>query len=484
MFGVDYGSWRMWRHRGGQLRDQDSGSAPPERLMQAIWRHQRLQRNQLVTAQGDPLLVLHPGFWNRESGPDFRRAVIQLGAHSPVSGDVEVDQTARQWTGHHHDQNPAYRQVILRVVWDEGDAGPCPVLAIKNRLDAPLGELELWLCGENSELLPASFQGQCRPCLAQTDSSRLEEIMRQAARARFVSKARELQARARQTGWEQTLWEGLFRGLGYKHNGWPMKRLAELLPHIRELDACRRQSPMAWQARLLGLAGFLRRESPVSSPSSELYLAQIWDHWWRVQSELADFLLPSACWRLHGLRPANHPHRRLALAAHWLASGRLELDLEEWFQKPHPLPQHLSLLAQLLVPDTDPFWSRHWTLRSRACRQPQSLLGQPRITDLAMNTILPWFWIRAESAGNLSLRQWAEDLFFSWPAAEDNSVLRLARLRLLGSSRRNLFTRASQQQGLMQIVHDFCEQTNALCQDCPFPRHLAGLRSVQPTNPG
>src|SRR5688572_13887579 len=52
--------------------------APPERLLQAIWHHQRIHRQQLQTMDGRALRVLHPGFWNRESGPDFRRALLQF----------------------------------------------------------------------------------------------------------------------------------------------------------------------------------------------------------------------------------------------------------------------------------------------------------------------------------------------------------------------------------------------------------------------
>ena len=48
-----------------------------------------------------------------------------------------------------------------------------------------------------------------------------------AARVRFQTKAAQFRARARHAGWEQALWEGLFRALGYKHNVWPMQNLAE-----------------------------------------------------------------------------------------------------------------------------------------------------------------------------------------------------------------------------------------------------------------
>ncbi len=70
------------------LRELD---LPPEMLLQAVWMHQRLLRDQLKTLDGRPVRILHPGFWNREAGPDFQQAVIQFGDDKPISGDIEVD---------------------------------------------------------------------------------------------------------------------------------------------------------------------------------------------------------------------------------------------------------------------------------------------------------------------------------------------------------------------------------------------------------
>jgi hypothetical protein len=53
---------------------------------------------------------------------------------------------------------------------------------------------------------------------------------------------------------------------------------------------------------------------------------------------------------------------------------------------------------------------------------------------LAVNVVLPWLWVRAKEGGNEKVRREVERRFFAWPAAEDNSVLKLARQRLLGSS--------------------------------------------------
>ena len=106
--------------------------------------------------------------------------------------------------------------------------------------------------------------------------------------------------------------------------------------------------------------------------------------------------------------------------------------------------------------------------------KPQPLLGEARVTDLAVNVILPWLWIRAKEGSNEKLQREIERRFFAWPTAEDNSVLKLARQRLLGTSAARILQGAAQQQGLMQIVRDFCEHSNAVCDDCRFPDLVRG----------
>jgi hypothetical protein len=117
----------------------------------------------------------------------------------------------------------------------------------------------------------------------------------------------------------------------------------------------------------------------------------------------------------------------------------------------------------------DEFWSWHWTLRSKRLKSGQLLVGPTRITDLAINVVLPWLWIRAVEGKNDSLQQKIEARYLAWPSAEDNTVLRLARNRLLGGASARELKGAAAQQGLLQIVRDFCEKSNALCEQCQFP---------------
>ncbi|MGA2748213.1 MAG: DUF2851 family protein [Verrucomicrobiota bacterium] len=457
-----YAQWRAQQEAKYLLRERDSPH-PPERLLQSVWHHQRLRREDLRTLDGQPLRVLHPGFWNHEPGPDFRAAVLQFGQDEPRSGDIEVDLIPQNWQAHHHDRNPAFGNVILHVIWtaDAGASAAGPALALEPFLDMPLNEMQTWAGAGGVQHWPESLRGACSAPLGKLNREQMDQLLQQAALVRFQRKARELENRARQAGWEQALWEGIFRALGYKQNVWAMQRLGELLPQLREAG----DTLHALQARLLGVSGFLAATG--GEPGD--YARGLWDHWWREREKFHGVQLPKSLWRLYGLRPANQPQRRLALAAHWLAARDFMDKLEQWFtaeQAAGILPD--SLLA-CLQPPLDDFWSWHWGFQTPRLSMPQPLLGESRATDLAINVILPWFWTRARAGKNEPLARTAEDRFLLWPAAQDNARLRLARQRLLGGQPSVRLRTAAGQQGLLQIIHDFCNQTNALCQDCSFP---------------
>ena len=492
--------YAVWRSRGRALALHDESSTPPEKLLQAIWQHQRLQRGALQTVAGKSLRVLHPGFISAEGGPDFRGAVLQFENEKPVVGDVEIDVQPSGWHAHGHDVNPHFKTVILHVIWDTVRSpkpktqSPVAGLALKNVLDAPLADLALAL--ENESGLPENLRGQCSAPLRELSETQLTELLNAAAKVRFQNKANALLARAKQVGWEQALWENLFRALGYKHNVWPMVNLAETKSRWARGAA----ATFEIQVRLLGVSGLLPEELTRSEKSSDTFLRRAWDCWWRDRDEFADCTLPRAVWKFHGLRPANHPQRRLALAAHWLAAGKLVGRIEDWVIQNDSSPltptrsprrgegeEWLRSLHEIFQVEHDEFWSWHWTFKSARMTKPQPLLGAARVTDLAVNVVLPWLWIRAQEGGNEKIRREVERRFFAWPAAEDNAVLKLARQRLLGTATRRAaqnFHGAAQQQGWLQIVRDFCEHSNAICTDCRFPELVRGWTvtgSLSPT---
>ena len=121
---------------------------------------------------------------------------------------------------------------MLHVIWDHERPAPGapPILILRHVLDASVGELSLWLTAETAAAFPPALRGRCHNAFSSMNSNQVLEFLQQAAHVRLRSKAEQFHARARQVGWDQSLYEGLLRALGYKHNVWPMQRLAELRP--------------------------------------------------------------------------------------------------------------------------------------------------------------------------------------------------------------------------------------------------------------
>jgi hypothetical protein len=150
-------------------------------------------------------------------------------------------------------------------------------------------------------------------------------------------------------------------------------------------------------------------------------------------------------------------------------NGELASKFETWCGREIPDSALANTLLELLQVEADEFWSWHCTFKSARMKKAQPMLGSTRGTDLAINVVLPWLWIRAVEGKNDSMQEKIERRYFAWPAAQDNSLLRLARQRLLGNAPCRILRTAAAQQGLIQIVRDFCERTNALCEHCQFP---------------
>ena len=141
------------------------------------------------------------------------------------------------------------------------------------------------------------MRGRCCAPLRDLPETRLRDLLEQAAQVRLRRKAHEFQARAREAGWEQALWEGLFRALGYKQNVWPMQRLAELIANserstggAEKSELRTPKSALSWQARLLGAGSLLPTQS--EEMENDSYLRSMWDIWWRERHASSELILP------------------------------------------------------------------------------------------------------------------------------------------------------------------------------------------------
>ena len=68
-----------------------------------------------IDSEGGKIIVIHPGDYNRDSGPDFFNARISI-AGTEWAGNVEIHTRSSHFDIHGHQSDPAFNNVILHVV--------------------------------------------------------------------------------------------------------------------------------------------------------------------------------------------------------------------------------------------------------------------------------------------------------------------------------------------------------------------------------
>lgn len=402
---------------------------------------------EFVCEDGREVSVAGFGEWNREAGPDFANARVRI-AGEERHGAIEVDLDAAGWEQHRHATNPDYENVVLHVVVRRSARRHFPRTA-SNR-EVPQVCLSGASC-ERPALPPATASQRTHCCAPLRDLSheRLRDLLAVAARRRMERKGAALADMINARGADAALYEAVAVALGYKNNKLPFQLLAQRVPSAVAA------TPRG-EALLFGLAGFLEKPQPPSG-EARAAIASLWKSWWRQRAEREHLILPRTTWRLTGLRPPNHPLRRLGglaiIAKRW-KTIRAAIESGELV----PLEKALGALQH-------PFWSFHTTWNSPRRSEPLALIGPDRIRDIYANISLP-----------LAIARGAQPQWLDLSTAPSNSASRLAADRLFGGPLpRALATRLCVQQALMQIYADFCLQGHGECSHCRLPALVESL---------
>ncbi|MCF3649454.1 DUF2851 family protein [Synoicihabitans lomoniglobus] len=254
----------------------------PELLLQRIWADRAFSVGEATTQNGERIKVDHPGRWNRLGGPDFKDARLRIGGRQ-IDGDVEIHLHESDWRAHGHGNDAHYDGVVLHVVLypssatttaTNGDRASIPVLALLPLLWHDLEEYA-------ADAAVSSIADRPADRLA---AEWLEMSPRQArarlrgeARKRWDAKVHYARLRIQRTSWREACHLTAMEILGYRFNRVGMLRAA-----------------IRWPLALWGEDGV---------ETDEVFM------------ELA------ADWKLNGVRPANHPRRRLASYARWVRQG-------------------------------------------------------------------------------------------------------------------------------------------------------------------
>jgi len=429
-----------------------------------LWEGQRFPREALKTREGEALQVVHRGRRNLAAGPDFLNAIIADERGRLLRGDVELHVRSSAFVTHGHHLDARYDNLVLHVVFHD-DAGGATALRCGRRVAvvalAPwvarrAEQLRLWLAQPSSRIEP------CRSAVACGGWPGVEEILSRLGQMRFRQKKARFATALRREGANQALYEGILRTLGYSRNQDAFARLARLLPYERLRQAHDREGLLAAEALLLGTAGLLPSQRGRLPDPALAHVAALERRWAKQHMEP----VPRQLWQLSGLRPENHPARRLAgfarLLARWpsLVAG---LPRSEEAEE----PSSSRLLASWQVA-ADGFWRSHHDLSGGGRTSPGALIGRGRALEILVNAILPFTAAFAETRGITGLEQRALDLFLRLPSPGSYGGTRFLEDVLRPPAPEN-GGGACRQQGRLYLYDRYC--ATGECALCP----LAGL---------
>ncbi len=366
---------------------------------------------------GENVEIVHFGIWNREPGPDFCGAQVVIEGVK-LTGDIEIDQDARDWENHGHSRNTAYENVILHLFVRRGQRRFFTRTAQNSAVTQVCLPLRNSLRGS-----PSRQSGVL-------DDSRAVRLIEAAASFRLRRKCEMFQRAARLRDRERALFEAVAAGLGFKNNKIPFLLVAQRsgVTRARADDG---------EALLFGLSGFLKAgHFDQGDREARAYLRRLWEQWWAMRDRERRLILPDNAWTFSAVRPANHPHRRMgALATVARSFGPISRSVEAGRSADFVLA--ISSLEHS-------FWERHASLTGDPLPKATSLIGGDRLLDLLINVFLP-----------------AQPFEAAWPQlcstpapTPSRKVLRSAEW-LGGMARPAYLQSAMCQQGLLQLAEDF-----------------------------
>ena len=136
-----------------------------------------------------------------------------------------------------------------------------------------------------------------------------------------------------------------------------------------------------------------------------------------------------------------------------------------------PDKKTLNTFNDFFCLSVDDYWANHYTPDGKTLTQPQQLVGSARSREIIINIGLPIGLIFVRARKFTELETWLNALCQSGKKASDHKLLRFMKHYIFGNREEMLRVLSSekQSQGLMQIYHDFCTQSQNNCLHCPFP---------------
>lgn len=419
-----------------------------ENFLYFLWKYQYFNAQSLSTVEGELIAVESVGFRNDFAGPDFKEARIRIAGMKWV-GSVEMHVKASDWFRHGHQSDENYHNVILHVVWEadravlQADGKPIPTLALQPLVKAEVLNRYLRMV-DTRERIPC--HNSLKKVKAITRLSMVERVLV----SRIQGKAETFNHLLNANGqdWEETAYQWLASGFGFKTNADNMLSLAQSLP-LKILQK-HRNNPEQIEALFFGQAGFLDVEIKDDYPG-------------RLQREYRflknKYGLKNRVhyndWHFARVRPSNYPTLRLSQMVSFV------LTFPHIFRFFAEVTDFKSVMDDLEVHQSE-YWQSHYAIDKPSNRKLGALAKGAR-QNLIINTTVPFLAALAKAHDRHEHLETALNLLAGIPA-ERNHITEL------WTGYGWNVSSAFDSQGLIQLYNHHCAEKR--CVDCAIGAEL------------
>ena len=406
--------------------------------MQYVWEQRLWPQSGMRTVDGRRVQVIDPGTLNHDSGPDFFNAKIVLDGEV-WAGNIEIHVKASDWHRHGHDSDENYDSVILHVV-DKDDA----VIRRKNGEIIPQMRMP---CASDLNRHYGELTGRadtdlpCESTIKQMPKLYLTDWLETLAYERLYDKADRIEElRSKFAGdWEQACYVTVARCLGFGTNSEPFERLALSLPLI--IIGKHSDSLTAIEALLFGQSGLLE------SASDDPYASHLKKEYNFLAKKFGLRRPENLGWKMSRMRPANFPHRRIAVLAALLHGGFRMLNRIVSIKT-------VDEACQLFMPSFEGYWESRYRFGAPSQRILTSMSRNSAMI-MTINAVIPLMAAYAAANGDRTLEDRAVELMHKI-GAENNTVISM--FHRAGIESPDAFTT----QALIQLRRNYCEKKKCL----------------------
>jgi hypothetical protein len=406
-----------------------------EELLYFIWQYQLFDKNNLAV-EGETLQILKQGIRNNDSGPDFFDGRIKIG-NTIWAGNVEIHVRSSDWYKHRHQQDSAFSNVILHVVFIHDlkeEIINLPVLELKDRVSSFL-LIKYEQLRTNRDWIP------CSDKLNTVNEFHKYSWVQRMVIERLQQKTLRILQELKENNydWQETFYRQLARNFGFKVNSFGFEQLARSIP--QKVLAVNKDHPQRVEALLFGQAGLLEQEFMDDYPLTlkKEYVFQQKKH------DLKP--IDPVVWKFMRMRPVNFPTIRLSQFANLVSIS------SHLFSKALEV-KDIDAAREMFSVAASGYWNDHYTFEKTSPGNTKSL-GKTGVNNILINTVIPFIFAYGTEKNLQHYRERSLKLLEQLQP-ENNSILN--KWLELGMENKN----ASQSQGLLYLKNEFCDKKQCI----------------------